>query len=77
FETSFLSLDSLDDFGDNSFPSRSLDWSPREKVGAKLMPGAIPRKIKFAPTAVINGDGLVYDREAFRDLFRFQEVYRI
>ena len=77
FETSFISLDSLDDFGDSSFPGRSLDWSPREKVVAKLMLGTALRRIKLAPAAVPDGENVVHSRETFRDLFRFQEVYRI
>ncbi len=77
FETSFISRDSLDDSGDNGFPSRSINWSPRQKVIAKLMLDTTQRTIRFAPAKMADCDGVASSRQIFRDLFRFKEVYRI
>src|SRR5512135_2313603 len=77
FETSFISLDSLDDFSDSTFPGRTMEWSPREKVNAKLMLATTPRKIRFSPARAESCEVGANSRQAFLDLFRFQEVYRI
>ncbi len=77
FETSFISLDSLDDATDGGFPTRTVAWSPREKIIAKLMLDTTARRIKFAPAAMADCVGTANSRQTFQDLFRFQEVYRI
>jgi hypothetical protein len=77
FETSFISLDSLDDATEGGFPGRTVAWSPREKIIAKLMLGTTPRRIKFVPAAMADCVGIASSRQTFQDLLRFQEVYRI
>ena len=52
-ETSYFSLDSLDDFSDTSHPARAINWSSRDKVTGKFMLGAKVRRIKFTPPALI------------------------
>lgn len=76
-EVSFISLDSLDDSNDSGFPNRTVEWSPRAKIVAKLMLGSIPRRIKLAPQPMALCQPTAHSRQALQDLFRFQQVYRI
>jgi hypothetical protein len=77
FETSFTSLDSLDDFNEGGFPGRTVDWSSRAKSVAKWMLGSIPRRSKLAPPTIALCKQASHSRQAFQDLYRFQEVCRI
>jgi hypothetical protein len=76
-ETSYFSLDSLDDFSDTSHPARAINWSSRDKVTGKFMLGAKVRRIKFTPPALILCAHAPQARPASQDIFRFQEVFRI
>lgn len=76
-ETSYFSLDSLDDFSDSTRPSRTINWSPREKVTTKLILGAKVRRISFTPPAFVLYEGAGQSRPITQDIFRFQEVFRI
>ena len=77
FETSYISLDSLDDAAEGGLPGRTVAWSPRERIIAKLMLGTAPRRIKFVPGAMTDCVAPASSRQAFQDLSRFQEVCRI
>ena len=76
-ETSYFSLDLLDDFGDTTLPMRTISWSSREKVTGNFMLGAKVRRIRFVPPPLISFEPATQPRLASQDIFRFQEVYRI
>jgi hypothetical protein len=75
-EASYFSLDSLDDFNDGTRPSRTINWSPREKVSAKLIMGAKVRRIRFTPPPLVLYEQPDQSRLVSQDIFRFQEVFR-
>jgi hypothetical protein len=75
-ETSYFSLDLLDDFSDGAQPARTINWSARDKVTGNFMLGAKVRRIKFAPPPLIFFEQAA-SRLTSQDIFRFQEVYRI
>lgn len=77
FETSLISPDVLDDSTEGRLPSRTVAWSRREKIVAQWILDTTPCRIKFAPVAIRNSDGIGNFRQTFQDLFRFQEVCRI
>jgi hypothetical protein len=76
-ETSFFSLDLLDDFNDGAHPARAISWSPRDKVTGNFILGAKVRRIRFAPPPLISFEQATQPRLTSQDIFRFQEVYRI
>ncbi|MGH7793474.1 MAG: hypothetical protein ACREQ2_01010 [Candidatus Binatia bacterium] len=76
-ETSYFSLDLLDDFNDGTRPTRTINWSPREKITAKLILGAKVRWVSFTPPAFILYGRPGQSRLISQDIFRFQEVFRI
>ncbi|MGH7853319.1 MAG: hypothetical protein ACREP3_07745 [Candidatus Binatia bacterium] len=77
FETSYFSLDLLDDFSDGIPPTRTINWSSREKVTANFVLGAKVRRVRFAPPPLISFEQATQPRPTSQDIFRFQEVYRI
>ena len=76
-ETSYFSIDSLDDFSDGGHPGRTIDWSSREKVTSNFTLGAKVRRVKFAPPPLVFFEQAANPRLTSQDIFRFQEVYRI
>jgi hypothetical protein len=76
-ETSFFSLDLLDDFNDGAQPTRTINWSARDKVNGNFILGAKVRRIRFAPPPLISFEQATQPRPPSQDIFRFQEVYRI
>ena len=76
-ETSYFSLDSLDDFSDSTRPTRTINWSAREKATTKLILGAKVRRISFTPPAFVLYERPGQFRPISQDIFRFQEVFRI
>jgi hypothetical protein len=76
-ETSYVSIDLLDDFGDQGYPGRTISWSSREKVTGNFMLGAKVRRVKFVPPPLILFEQASHPRLTSQDIFRFQEVYRI
>ena len=76
-ETSYFSIDALDDFSDGSHPARSIDWSSREKITGNFTLGAKVRRVKFTPPPLAFFEQAAHPRIASQDIFRFQEVYRI
>lgn len=76
-ETSYFSLDSLDDFNDGGLPGRTINWSSRDKVTGNFMLGAKVRRVKFAPPPLVSFEQAAHPRITSQDIFRFQEVYRI
>jgi hypothetical protein len=76
-ETSYVSIDLLDDFGDTGYPARAISWSSREKVTGNFMLGAKVRRVKFVPPPLILFELTSQPRLASQVIFRFQEVYRI
>ena len=51
FETSYFSLDLLDDFNDGVPFTRTINWSSREKVTGNFVLGAKVRRVRFVPPA--------------------------
>lgn len=76
-ETSYFSLDLLDDFNDASRPGPTVKWSPREKVGGKLIVGEKVRRVRFMPPPIVLYEQPAQTRPVAQDIFRFQEVFRI
>lgn len=76
-ETSYFSVDSLDDFNDTSLPGRTIKWSAREKVGGNFVLGAKVRRVKFSPPPLFFFELTAHSRLTSQDFFRFQEVCRI
>ena len=76
-ETSYFSLDLLDDFSDGAQPTRTINWSARDKVTGNFMLGAKVRRVKFAPPPLIFFEQAAQSRLTSQDIIRFQEVYRI
>jgi hypothetical protein len=76
-ETSFFSLDVLDDFNDGAQPARPISWSARDKVTGNFILGAKVRRVRFSPPSLISFEQATQPRLTSQDIFRFQEVYRI
>ena len=76
-ETSFFSLDLLDDFNDGAQPPRPISWSARDKVTANFILGAKVRRVRFSPPPLLAFEQATQPRPTSQDIFRFQEVYRI
>jgi hypothetical protein len=76
-ETSYFSLDALDDSNDTVPAGRALSWSPREKVTGKLVLGAKVRRVRFAPPPPLIFEKAAHPGPIIQDVFRFQEVFRI
>jgi hypothetical protein len=76
-ETSYFSLDLLDDFNDALPPARSINWSAREKAAGKLILGAKVRRVRFTPPPMVLFERPCQARLISQDIFRFQEVFRI
>lgn len=76
-ETSYFSVDSLDDFSDTSPPSRTINWSARERVTGNFVLGAKVRRVKFTPPPLFFFELAAHSRLTSQDFFRFQEVCRI
>ena len=77
FETSYFSLDPVDDAADTPYPDGIVSWSLREKVVSKLLLSSPVRKFRFAMPAMLPRERLLQSRMTYQDLFRYQEVYRI
>lgn len=77
FETSYFSLDLLDDFNDGVPPTRTINWSSREKVTGNFVLGAKVRRVRFVPPPLISFEQATQPRLTSQDIFLFQEVYRI
>ena len=76
FETSFVSLDPLDDFGDAPYPDGIISWSPRGKAIIKMFGWSL-RKIRFVPPAMVFFERPPHSWLISQDLFRYEKVYRI
>lgn len=76
-ETSYFSLDSMDDVNDAAPPSQQINWSLRDKSASNFLLGTKVRKIKFTPPPMVHFEQTAQPRPASQDIFRFQEVYRI
>ena len=76
-ETSYFSVDSLDDSSDASHPGRTINWSSREKIAGNFILGAKVRRVNFAPPPLVFFEQAAHPRLTSQDIFRFQEVYRI
>ncbi|HKY07039.1 MAG TPA: hypothetical protein VJQ55_02310 [Candidatus Binatia bacterium] len=77
FETSFFSLDLLDDFNDGVPHARTINWSLREKVTGNFILAAKVRRVRFTPPPLMSFEHSSQLRFTSQDIFRFQEVYRI
>ncbi|HME61492.1 MAG TPA: hypothetical protein VKH62_09590 [Candidatus Binatia bacterium] len=76
-ETSYFALDLLDDFSDGAQPSRTINWSARDKFSGNFLLGAKVRRIRFTPPPLISFEQATQPLFTSQDIFRFQEVYRI
>ena len=76
-ETSYFSLDALDDSNDTVPAGRAVSWSSREKITAKLILGAKVRRVRFTPPPPTFFESAAHPRTISQDVFRFQEVFRI
>ena len=77
FETSYLSLDPIDDASDTPYPDGIVSWFLREKVVAKLLLGGPLCKVRLPLPATLPYEPLSQSRLIYQDLLRYQEVYRI
>lgn len=77
FETSYFSIDLLDDFNDGIPPARTINWSSRERVTSNFVLGAKVRRVRFVPPPLISFEQVTQPQLTSQDIFRFQEVYRI
>jgi hypothetical protein len=77
FETSYFSLDPIDDANDTPYPDGIVSWSLREKVVTKLLLSSPLRKIRLTMPALLPCERLSQSRLMHQDPFRYQEVYRI
>lgn len=76
-ETSYFSLDFLDDFSDAGLPVPTTKWSAREKFSGKMLLMAKVRRIRFTPPPLLAIEQIPHSQPPIRDVFRFQEVFRI
>jgi hypothetical protein len=76
-ETSYFSLDLMDDVSDSALPSQTINWSSREKSATNFFLGAKVRRVKFTPPPMMLFEQTAQPRPTSQDIFRFQEVYRI
>jgi len=76
-ETSYFSIDSLDDYSDGSHPGRTINWSSREKITGNFTLGTKVRRVKFAPPPLVFFEQAAQPRITSQGIFRFHEVYRI
>ena len=76
-ETSYFSLDPLDDLNDTPYPDGIASWSPRGNTIIKLMLSASVRKFRFLPPATVLVERPARSRITSQDLFRLKKVYRI
>src|SRR6185503_266720 len=74
-ETSYFSLDALDDSNDMAPASHAVSWSPREKVSGKLIFGAKVRRVRFTPPPRLFYEKAAHPQPISQDVFRFQEVF--
>ena len=76
-ETSYFSLDALDDANDTAPAGRAMSWSPREKVTGKLILGVKVRRVRFTPPPPVFFEKAAHPGPISQDVFRFQEVFLI
>jgi hypothetical protein len=77
FETSFVSLDPLDDSSDAPYPEGIVSASPRGNGVMKLTPGYAVRKLRFTPPPLVFFERSAHSGLISQDLFRYEKVYRI
>lgn len=77
FETSYVSLDPMDDSSDTPYPAGIVSTSPRGSGLIKLMPATIVRKVRFTPPTLVFFERPAHSGLISQDLFRFEKVYRI
>jgi hypothetical protein len=77
FETSYVSLDPLDDFSDAPYPDGIISSSPRGNSIIKIPLGSVIRKVRFTPPAIVFFERPSHSALTSQDLFRFEKVYRI
>jgi hypothetical protein len=77
FETSYVSLDPLDDFSDAPYPDGIIGWSPRGNSIIKLLLSSSIRKVRFTPPAIVFFERPAHSGLTSQDLFRYEKVYRI
>jgi len=76
-ETSYFSLDLLDDLNDTPYPDGIASRSPRGNTIIKLMLSASVRKFRFLPPTMVLVERPARSRLTSQDLFRLEKVYRI
>jgi hypothetical protein len=77
FETSFVSLDPLDDSSEAPYPEGIVSTSPRGNGVIKQMPGYTVRKLRFIPPTLVFFERPAHSGLMSQDLFRYEKVYRI
>ena len=77
FETSYVSLDPLDDFGDAPYPDGIISSSPRGNSVLKVLLASSIGKVRFIPPAIVFFERPAHSALTSQDLFRFEKVYRI
>jgi hypothetical protein len=77
FETSYVSLDSPDDFSDAPYPDGIISSSPRGTSVPKVLLASSIGKVRFIPPAIIFFERPAHSALTSQDLFRFEKVYRI
>jgi hypothetical protein len=74
---SFFSLDIFDDFADTGYPDGVVNRSARDKVLLKLSLLFKLKLAKFTPQALLALPTLPQAFSSQRELYRYQEVFRI
>jgi hypothetical protein len=77
FETSFVSMDPMDDSSEAPYPHGIFSNSLRGKGVIKLMPASTVRKLRFTPPALVFFERPAHSGLISQDLFRYEKVYRI
>lgn len=76
-ETSYFSLELLDDFADAARRGPGVKWSAREKLAGKLIIGEKVRRVRLLYPSALLYEPPGQARPVAQDVFRFQEVFRI
>jgi hypothetical protein len=77
FETSYVSVDPLDDSGGLPYRGGFANTSPRVNTVTKLMLSATVRKFRFQLRPAESFERAGHSRLTDQDLFRLEKVFRI
>ncbi|HEX7233124.1 MAG TPA: hypothetical protein VF452_22260 [Candidatus Binatia bacterium] len=76
-ESSYVSLDPVEDTGDTSQPYVNSNWSSHEKIAPKLILGPLARIVRSIQAPVLCREPSVISRVTHQNKFQYHEVWRI